>query len=80
MQQLTAGPSTRCSLDANNSLKMTNFRVALRLTDFILFAYFVRDLPVELARGCGQLSGEGVEGEAAEEVAAEAALDLVEAA
>jgi hypothetical protein len=34
---------------------------------------------VDLAEG-GELAGEGVEGEAAEEVAAEAALDLVEAA
>jgi len=33
-----------------------------------------------LLTGGGKLAGEGVEGEAAEEVAAEAALDLVEAA
>jgi hypothetical protein len=46
----------------------------------MLLAYFVRVLRVELARGCGQLGGEGVEGERAEQVAAEAALHLVEAA
>src|SRR5437868_6103603 len=41
---------------------------------------FFCELTIELARGCHQLAGEGVERQAAEEVAPEATLHLIEAA